>query len=152
MENYKITNYLEFENALLCSNLDTYHLGGEKSEDQEFQFFEEVNGFILERMTDFLENAEDENDEDFDLVGRLNIMFKDPSSSKKRADDYMQNLATDIEKVLIATMMKRTISLDGYPTEKQSKFFNDVCMFYKISEEKVEVTYNELFADLLDDF
>lgn len=152
MENFKITNYLEFENALLCSNLDTYHLGGEKSEDQEFQFFEEVNGFILERMTDFLVNAEDENDEDFDLEGRLINIFKDPSSSKKRADDYMQNLATDIEKVLIATMMKRTISLDGEPTEKQSKFFNDVCTFYKIPEEKVDETYNELFADLLDDF
>ena len=152
MENFKITNYLEFENALLCSNLDTYHLGGEKSEDQEFQFFEEVNGFILERMTDFLENAEDENDEDFDFEGRLINIFKDPTSSKKRSDEYMQNLATDIEKVLIATMMKRTISLDESPTEKQTKFFNDVCSFYKISEEKVEETYKELFADLLDDF
>jgi hypothetical protein len=150
MENFKITNYLEFENALLCSNLDTYHLGGEKTEDQEFLFFEEINGFILERMYGFFENAID--DEDFDLLGRLNNIFKDPSSSKKRADDYMQNLASENEKVLIATMIKRTISLDAYPTDKQTKFFKDACSFYKISEEKVEETYKELFADLLDNF
>jgi hypothetical protein len=150
MENFKITNYLEFENALLCSNIDTYHLGGEKSEDQEIQFFEELNGFILERMKDFLENTDDV--EDFDIEERLFKIFKDPSTSKKRADDYMQNLATENEKILIATMIKRTIILDDYPSDKQSKFFNDVCSFYKIPEEKVEETYNELFADLLDDF
>ena len=150
MENFKITNYLEFENALLCSNLDTYHLGGEKTEDQEFLFFEEINGFILERMYGFFENAID--DEDFDLLGRLNNIFKDPSSSKKRADYYMQNLASENEKVLIATMIKRTISLDAYPTDKQTKFFKDAFSFYKISEEKVEETYKELFADLLDNF
>jgi hypothetical protein len=147
MENFKITNYLEFENALLCSNLDTYHLGGEKSEDQEFQFFEEINGFILERMT---ENSLDV--EDFDLGGRLSNIYKDTSFSKKRADDYMQNLATDNEKVLIATMIKRTISLDDYPTEKQLKFINDVYSYYNVSEEKVEECYKEIFGDLLDDF
>jgi hypothetical protein len=49
-------------------------------------------------------------------------------------------------------MIKRTISLDAYPTDKQTKFFKDACSFYKISEEKVEETYKELFADLLDNF
>ena len=149
MENTENEHAEELIMSIICAAMETYYVDPNKSYEEEL--IEEIGGFVAKIMRKDLQENDSEDYMSEELETNLHLVQSDEKAAKSMAHQYLLK-ATEVNKVIVGTVIKRIMSYNDFESSKQLNFFNEYCAHYDVNKEKIDVKYAELYGDILGDF